>query len=419
MTLLKLVAVFIGRRPVTWGFHALILAVAVAVTGAVLLIQTAAHDRLDRDLAGIDLVVGAQGGPLQLVMSAVFQADVPTGNIPLAEAERLAADPLVARAVPVSLGDSLGAARIVGTTPAYIGLYQARLARGRGWAAPMEAVLGAEVARSRGLAVGDAFVGAHGFDPGGHAHDDHPYRVVGVLAPTGAVIDRVILTDLASVWALHSSQEPDHRTADHGAADHEPGHRHAHDGAETHHDTDGSEREVTAVLVQYRSALGAVALPPKVRRVAGLQAASPAREMQRLNALLGVGAGALTRLGQGLLALAALGFVVALGAAVLARRRELALLMALGAGPGRLAGVLMTEGALLGLASGVGGVLLARGLAAAVARWGASALSLPLPPPSMLDVALIGGAVLIGLAASLPAAVLAGRTDPVRTLGDA
>lgn len=411
MTLLKLVLAFIGRRPVTWTFHALMLAAAVAVTGAVLLVERAARDRLERDLAGIDLVVGAEGSPLQLVMSAVFQADVPTGNIPLAAAERLAADPLVGRAVPVSLGDSLGDARIVGTTRAYADLYGATLGQGRWWTAPLEAVLGAEVARRRRLKIGDTFVGAHGFDAAGHAHDDQPYRVVGLLEPTGAVIDRLILTDLASVWALHphpAGPEIDH---DHG---HEPT-----GGQAQAHDAEREDAEVTAVLIRYRSALGAVALPPRVGRIGGLQAASPAREAQRLNTMLGIGAGALTRLGQGLLALAALGFVVTLSAAVLARRRELALLRALGAGRLRLAGVVMAEGALLGLAGGLGGVLLARGLSEAVARWGGSPLALPIPPLSGLEAALIGAAVLIGLLASAPAAVLAGRTDPVRTLGDA
>lgn len=411
MTPLTLVFAFIRRRPVTWAFHVLILAVAVAVTGAVLLVEQATRAQVERDLAGIDLVVGASGSPLQLVMSTVFQADVPTGNIPLAEAERLRADPLVSAAVPVSLGDSYGAARIVGTTPGYAALYQAGLGEGRWWSGPMEAVVGAEAARRQGLAVGDAFVGAHGLTPGGRAHAGHPYRVVGILAPTGAVIDRLVLTDLASVWALHA-HPPGEAEAAHGHDDHD----HGHDAAA--HAVVQADRQVTAVLIRYRSALGAVALPPKVARIAGLQAASPAREAQRLNALVGAGAGALTRLGQGLLGLAALGFIVAMSASVLARRRELALLQALGASRRRLAAVVCVEGLLLGFAGGVAGTLLARGLSEGVARWGGAPLALPIPSPSWLDLGLTLGAALIGLAAAAPAALLAVRTDPVEVLGE-
>ena len=407
----KLTAALIARRPASWAFHVLVLAMAAAVTGAVLLVQQAAEEGLQRDLAEVDLVVGAEGSPLQLVMSALFQTDAPTGNIPLEDARRLAADPLVARAIPLSLGDSLGTARIVGTEPAYADLYGARLRDGRWWTAPLEAVIGAEVARTQGLAPGDEFVGAHGLGTGGHAHEDHPYRVVGVLAPTGAVIDRLILTDLASVWVLH---EPH-------AAEAAPEH-HAHVGHDHDHETsprtEAAAREVTAVLIQYRSALGAVTLPPRIDRIPGLQAASPAREAQRLNALLGAGAGAMTRLGQGLMLVAALGFVVATSAAVMARRRELALLTALGCGPIRLASLILLEAAILGLAAGLAGWLGARGLTEAVARWGASPLDLPTPPLAGLDVLLIAGPVLVALLAGLPAAVIAARTDPVRVLGE-
>lgn len=416
MTLLKLVLAFVRRRPMTWAFHVLILAVAVAVTGTVLLIEQAARSQMERDLAGLDLVVGASGSPLQLVMATVFQADVPPGNIPLAASERLSGDPLVAMAVPVSLGDSYGTARIVGTTPDYATLYQANLREGRWWSEPLEAVVGAEAARRLGLSVGDTFAGAHGLTPGGHAHEDQPYRVVGILAPTGAVIDRVILTDLASVWTLHALPHEEAEGVGHeDEQDHHEDHTH---GAAADDHSFRPDRQVTAVLIRYRSALGAVALPPKVDRIAGLQAASPPREAQRLNAMVGAGAGALARLGQGLLALAAIGFVVALTASVLARRRELALLQALGASRRRLVGLVSIEGLFLGLAGGIAGVMLARGLSAAVALWGGAPLALRIPSTSILDLGLVIAAATIGLCASVPGAWLAARTDPVKVLGE-
>lgn len=404
MTLFRLVWAFIRRRPATWTFHVLLLSLAVAITVAVVLVREAADMRLKRDLAGVDLVVGAAGSPLQLVMSAVYQADVPTGNIPYVLAEQLAADPVVRRAVPLSMGDSLGGWRILGTTRDYGALRDLRLESGRWWDRGMEAVLGATVARRTGLGIGDVFVGAHGLEAGAEVHADHPYRVVGVLQPTGSVADGLVLTDLASVWTLHEpAHEADAATKDHG---------HDHDV----HTGEAPARAVTAVLVQYRSALGAVVLPPRLARLTGVQTASPAREAQRLNTLIGDGAAMMTRLGGALLLLAAGGFVLALTTAVRARRRELALLKALGARPSRLAALVLLEGGALGMAGGTLGIAFGRSLAWAVARSDAAPFALNLPPFGAFEGLVLAAAFGLGVVGSIPAAWLAIRTDAVEEL---
>ncbi len=210
MNQVKLIAAFIRRRPLTWGFHALTLALGVAVLTAVLALNAVLSGRFQRDLGGIDLVVGAKGSPLQLIMSAVFQLDQPTGNIPLGIAQMLARNRMVQRAVPVSLGDNVGGFRIVGTSTQYPKIYDAKLAAGRWWSAPMEAVVGAQANERLRFAVGQVFVGDHGLAPGGESHRDTPYRVVGILAPTGAVIDRLVLTDTASVWKVHEHENLEH-----------------------------------------------------------------------------------------------------------------------------------------------------------------------------------------------------------------
>jgi putative ABC transport system permease protein len=107
----------------------------------------------ERDLAGIDVVVGAKGSPLQLILAGVFHIDVPPGNIPLAGVRELEQHPQVAQVIPLSLGDSLRGFRIVGTTPAYLAHYGARLAQGV-WSAPMQAVLGRRPRHRTGLKVG-------------------------------------------------------------------------------------------------------------------------------------------------------------------------------------------------------------------------------------------------------------------------
>ena len=409
MTALGLVAALIRRAPFTWAFHAMGLAVAIAVLGSVLILQRAAEDRLTRDLAGVDLVVGAKGSPLQLVTSTLFQVDAPTGNIPLSVQASLAGDPLVEVAAPVSLGDSVAGARIVGTTTAYLALYGAEIAQGSLWDGPMQAVLGAEAARRLSLSVGDAFAGEHGL-AGGEAHADRPYRVVGILRPTGAVVDRLVVTDLTSVWALH----------DHGdeTAGGEDGHNHDHDhaGASGEEGVDAA-REITAVLVRYRSPLAAVVLPRRIAQTPDLQPAAPPEEARRLAALVGAGSQAIAGLGAALLVLSGIGFLIALIAAVTARRREIALLRALGASPVRLMSLSLMEGGLLGLVGGVIGAGGGRAVAELVAAAGPGGHALPLPPPGATELLLVVLGVALGLTGSLLPGWIASRTPVVRTLG--
>src|SRR5439155_3670097 len=226
MNLARIVLAYARRSPLTTLLNLALLTLGVATITLLLLLTTALDERLKRDAAAIDLVVGAKGSPLQLVLAGVYHVDVPPGNIPLGEVEKLRADPLIAEVVPIAMGDSYRGAHIVGTEPAFLGLYNARLAQGALWKAPMDAVLGADVARQSGLAVGASFAGSHGLAQGGELHADNPYRVVGVLQSAGTVIDRLVLTGVESVWKVHEHEEQEaqekHESEPH-AADAGPG----------------------------------------------------------------------------------------------------------------------------------------------------------------------------------------------------
>jgi putative ABC transport system permease protein len=401
VNLLQLVAAFIRRRPLTWAFNVLTLSTGVAVVLALLLINQAVTDRFTRDLAGIDMVIGAKGSPLQIVLSSVFQMDVPTGNINLSQAQAFARNGMVAQAVPVSMGDNVNEARIIGTTPEYASLYGATLADGRFWTKPMEAVVGASAAKRLHFRVGTVFIGAHGLSGSSDLHKNFPYVVVGVLKPTGAVIDRLVLTDVASVWEVHEHPDPN---------DHD---------AEANAERLPHERQITALLIKYRSAMGALMMPRLVKDTPDLQAAIPAIEVTRLFSLLGVGAEVLQGVGSAILALAAIGFFIALFGAVSQRRRDLALLRALGARPSLLLAVVAVEGALMGLVGGLIGVLAGRGLAEMAARISmaqASGPTLAPPPVGLVDLIAIGAALGLALLASVGPALIAGRTDPAREL---
>ena len=289
---------YLWSRPLAAVLNLLVLTLGLAAITLVLLVATQLDKAFERDLAGIDLVVGAKGSPLQLILAGVFHIEVPAGNIPLQEVQALQKNPLVAQVIPLSLGDSYQGFRIVGTTPDYVAHYEATLAEGALWQQPMDAVLGASVARGIVKAshagaplVGATFIGSHGLGGGGHAHGNHPYRVNGVLAPCGCVLDRLILTSTESVWMVHETAT-------------------ANDAEDL--EILKEEREVTVALVRYRTPLAAVSLPRAINANTSMQAAAPAIEVTRLLRLLGVGADVLRAFGGVLLAVAALSVFIAL-----------------------------------------------------------------------------------------------------------
>lgn len=331
---------YLWARPLASALNLLLLSLGLAAITLVLLVRTQLDRAFERDLAGIDAVVGAKGSPLQLILSGVFHIDVPPGNIPLREAQALARDVRVAQLIPLSLGDSYRGYRIVGTTHDYPSHYGAQLAQGRWWAQPLEAVLGAQVARAAGLQVGMQFAGAHGLGEGGSAHEGQPYTVSGVLAPCACVLDRLVLTATESVWLLHEHEQAD--------------------DAESRRVLE-EEREITLALLRYRSPLAAVTFPRYVNEATGLQAAAPALEITRLLRLVGVGTDVLRGFAAVLLLSAGLSVFIALWGALRERRADLALLRLLGAPPRRLAGLLLCEAlwlaglaTVLGLAAGHG-----------------------------------------------------------------
>ncbi|MDD9960585.1 MAG: ABC transporter permease [Gammaproteobacteria bacterium] len=432
MTWLRLAFANLGLSPLTSAVNVVLMGLGTASIVLLLLAGAQLSETLSRDARGVDLVLGAKGSPVQLVLAAVYHADVPPGNIQRREAERWVSDPRVAAAVPLSLGDSYRGFRIVGTNEAYAGLYGASLAAGSFWSDPMEAVAGSAAARSAGLGVGARFAGAHGLVDGGHSHESRPYRVVGVLGPTGTVIDRLILTSLESVWALHNQDEPqpddrhpepedvhfeDHDSAAEREHDHEEDDEpHGHP-AQGHSDADG---EITAMLIRYQSPLAATTLPREVNAGGTLQAASPAMEISRILQLVGIGLDGLTAFSWVLILTAALSVFAALYGSLRARRGDLAMLRCLGATRWELLWAMLLEGLLLSMFGVALGFLAGHGAMELLGGWLESTRGVALtgwtwiPSETVLLFGLFGVGV---LAAALPA-VQAYRTDVARTLAE-
>jgi len=328
MTLWRISLAYLSARPLATALNLLLFALGVATITLLLLATAQLEERMGRDARGIDLVAGAKGSPMQLVLSAVYHLDAPTGNIPLADAQALSRSPAVKKAIPLALGDSFRGNRIVGTNHDYPAHYGATLAAGRLWSDPMEAVLGADVAAGAGLAVGATLTGAHGLSDGGDLHEQEPFKVVGVLAPSGTVLDRLVLTSVESVWEIHE-----------------------HAGAP-------ERKEITALLIQYATPLAAATMPRQVNASSALQAASPAYESARLFRMIGVGVDVLRAFGLVLVLAAGLSVFIALLNALEERRYDLAVMRMLGASRGRLMGLMLLEGMALSLAGGFAGIAL-------------------------------------------------------------
>lgn len=391
MNALSLALSSIRSRPLQSLLCVTAASAGVALLAALLLLSQGVQDGFLRNAQGIDVVVGAKGSPLQLVLSSVYHADVPTGNIDMHDMEKLQHNPKVKSIIPVALGDNYRGFRIVGTVPEYLAHYGAEYAQGKIFAAPFDAVAGALT----GFKTGDSFAGVHGLAADGDdVHHFHDYKITGVLKPTGTVLDRLIVTALGSVQELH--RHPDIGDPD-AAEDMEVAH------------------QVTALLVKVKSPIATMSLPRDINATSNMIAASPSYEMARLSQSLGFGRDLLTAVGIGFVALSALMLLSSLASSLSARRYDLGVLRVLGASPETLAGTVAAEGLMLASAGTFAGIALGHALAYEMAA-NISSLGGVVAPASFLQLhALDGWLLAMGVATGLLAAALpaasAARTD--------
>lgn len=311
------------------------------------------RNRLVSDGGGVDLVIGAKGSPLQLILSSLYHLDIPSGNIPYDEAKKWISNPQVEVAVPLALGDQWKGFRIVGTSHDYLDLYRAKVLEGRLWSKSYEAVAGANTR----LKVGDRFHGAHGLSEGGHVHEGETYLVTGVLAPSGSVLDRLILTSVESVMDIHGQ---------HIEEDKEEHHSEGHEHEEGHHEEGGYEEhnaEVTALLVKAKGPIAQRNLPYQINRESRFLAASPAYEIARLVGVLGFGSKMFAGFSALVLFFSGVSIFSGLGGSFLSRAGDMAVLRSLGYSRIRLAALLLTEAAIItGMGLIIGTVLCFFGL---------------------------------------------------------
>jgi putative ABC transport system permease protein len=415
MSLLTLVWNYLKARPLNTAINILLLSLGIAVITTLLLFSQQLEKKITENAKGIDLVVGAKGSPLQIILCNIFHIDFPTGNIKLFEAERIAKNRLVKKAIPLALGDSYNTYRIIGTSRAYADQYHGELAGGEWWSKDLQVTLGAKVAELTKLKIGDRFASAHGLSDGGHAHEEHQYVVVGILKPSKSVLDNIILTNVESVWKVHE----EHGEEEEGAHEAHAEEAHVHDSTFVPSPLipsvakGDSTKEITAMLLQYRSPMGAIQLPRIVNAQSSLQAASPAFETARLFSILGVGVDILMGFAYVLIVISGLSIFIALYNSLKERRYDLAIMRSMGATRTKVfisilleGGFLTLAGSVLGLLAGHGAVMLLAGMAEEAQRTGISGWVF-----YAQEWIILVGSLLLGLVCAMIPAVQAYRTD--------
>lgn len=344
MNIFKLSWKYLMDKPLSTGLNILLLALGLSIITVLLLIEEQFENKMNKDASGIDLVIGAKGSPLQLVLSSVYHIDFPTGNIPLDEAKSVSRNRLIKKAIPMGLGDNFGGFRIVGSNHDFLELYGVSFNSGNAWNKPFEVVLGSRVAKEKGLKVGDTFVGSHGIASASHEHDEQAYLVVGVLAPSYNVIDQLILTSIESIWYSHDEDFDKEKLEQEVEKIGFP-------------KTDEA-RELTIVLISYRNPIAAVQLPRLINSRSSLQAASPSFEISRLFELLGIGIALVQGLALVIILIAGLGIFIALFSSLKQRKYDLAVMRAIGASKGQLFLLILLEGILLTFIGALAGLFL-------------------------------------------------------------
>ncbi|MBN8509909.1 MAG: ABC transporter permease [Burkholderiales bacterium] len=393
-----------------WHRRGTLALVALSIALATLLLLGVERVRADvrqnfaQAVSGTDLIVGARTGPLQLLLYAVFRVGGATNNVRLESLEQIARHRAVAWMVPLSLGDSHRGFAVLATTPDYFEHYRhgdrqpLTFAQGRPFGAGLdglyEVVLGADVADTLGYRLGDRLTLSHGSgEMPGSEHADKPFAVVGILQRTGTPVDRTLHINLQSMEAIH---------LDWTAGVPLPG---ARVSAEQARAADLRPQQVTAALVglKNRAAVFAVQRAVAEFEAEPLLAVLPGVALDELWQVVGAGERALLAVSAMVGVVSLAGLVAVVLAGLNERRRELAVLRAVGAAPRHVLAMLAAEGALVTLAGVVLGVLLT-GVAIAVAapvvqaRFG---LGLSLGPPDAAQWALLGAVLAAGFGASL------------------
>jgi putative ABC transport system permease protein len=332
------------------------IAISVALLLGVQLLRTAARESFANTVSGVDLIVGARSGPLNLLLYSVFRVGDATANVSWASYQKIAHHPDVEWTIPISLGDSHRGFRVMGTDGAYFEHYRFAGGRALGFSAGgpfvdlYDAVLGADVAKTLGYRVGDSIIVAHGIGNVSFAqHKDKPFRVSGILAPTGTPVDRTVHVSLQAITAIHIDWQSGMQAPEHFRV-----------SAEQARARDLTPETITAFLVGMRSKVMTFTMQRAINeyRQEPLLAVLPGIALSQLWELVGVADSALALVAAFVVLAGLLGMLTAILTSLNERRREMAILRSVGARPVHIFLLMVFEAGILAASGVIAGTVL-------------------------------------------------------------
>jgi putative ABC transport system permease protein len=388
--ILRLAFASLLARSVTVGMTILAIALSVMLFLGVEKVRTSARASFADTISGTDLIVGARSGSVQLLLYSVFRIGNATNNVTWRSFEDIAARPEIEWIVPISLGDSHRQFRVMGTTAEFFERYRYRggrglaLEAGHGLEDLFDAVLGADVATTLGYSVGDPIVIAHGVASFSE-HDDQPFRVAGILEKTGTPVDRTVIVSLEAIEAIHVDWQGGGRI---------PGQTTPEDVIRQ---MDLRPGAITAAMIGVESRLQVFQLQRWINEYPEepLLAILPGVALQELWQIVGVAETALIGVSGMVVVTALIGLMAMIFSGLNERRREMAILRAMGARPATILGLLVLEAALMAAIGALLGIALLYAALAVVRPWvdAAFGLWLPIEAPSTRELTLLVGVV--------------------------
>jgi putative ABC transport system permease protein len=345
-------------KPLNTVLSVILLSSSVAIITTLILVEKQFEEKFSSNIEDVDLVLGAQGSPLQLILSSVYQVDAPTGNINYDSAKVWMNNPYVEKAIPLAFGDNYRGYKILGTTHDYLTKYKTKVSDGRLYDKNFEVVVGSEIAQKLNISVGDEFFGSHGDAAEGEVHENYAYKVVGIASQTGKVVDNLILCTIPTVWQMHHEHEENPAHGEEGHVHVEGEHEHEHEEADL--TLEEPNMEITAVLLKIRNQMAKLTWQRVIPQNTKMQAVSPAFEVNRLFGLFGIGVTALQYLAYGIMLISGISIFIALFNTLKERKAEFALMRVNGAGRFQLLKVVMIESLLLCVVGFVFGTILGR-----------------------------------------------------------
>jgi putative ABC transport system permease protein len=420
MKIIKLAFKNIISKPLNLLLSIILFALGVGLINFLLLFQNQLQKKFEANLAGLDLVIGAKGSPLQLILCNMYHIDNPTGNIAIKDARPFLnpKHPLVKASIPLSLGDNYKSFRIVGTTHNILDLYKGKIGEGKLYGKDLEVTIGKQVADEAGLKIGDKFVSSHGFDEDDDlAHDHAKFVVVGIMASSGTVLDQLILTTTSSIWAVHEHEAETSDTTVEGHDHHDHADIITNEALLAH-----PEQSITSILVQYKSKTNyqALNMPRAINENTAMQAASPAYEINKLFDLIGVGTNGLKAIALLIGLVSAMSIFISLYKSLKERKYELALIRVMGGKRSSIFALIIVEGLVLALIGWAIGTLLSHIGIEVLAQYLKSDFRYSFTGWKWLSVEwlLLLGSLLLGLISALIPAYKASKTDIQQTLSE-